>query len=379
MAEAGNYWKREKEEMINSAERMSSKIYELFCELKRNYLFRKTMINELNEIEKGYQEKRFDYFEFQKKSRAITGGKGKDEAVFEYDSYMETLIARINNLNDRVFYAVYKDNSGSRAFEAQEEYADNGNNGQEEIEVESVFPQPDENAQKEEIQEAQTEKKEPVIAEEIIEKNKSEPVVSWGIGKAIAAPFAMIFSAIARIFWLKKRKETRRIKVKPVEFSGMKKKKQEKEYAFSEKGIFSGMLKPFANFRRRIREEEKFIGANNEIPITVELLPEQRNSILETTYLKKEAERIKRIIEKERLYSTYRPTTLAAISNIMVKRISAYLLDSFPDFFKNFYKIIRAANIKMLSNTYINIMVLFTGAAFLLSSIVATIIFFILY
>jgi flagellar protein FlaJ len=74
--------------------------------------------------------------------------------------------------------------------------------------------------------------------------------------------------------------------------------------------------------------------------------------------LTKEAKRIRAIMEKRRVLKIYQPSFFGAIANIVIKRISLFLLDNFPDFFKDLYHALRLANVSILSNTYVNMMVL---------------------
>ncbi|MBW2964050.1 type II secretion system F family protein [Candidatus Woesearchaeota archaeon] len=76
------------------------------------------------------------------------------------------------------------------------------------------------------------------------------------------------------------------------------------------------------------------------------------------TSLTKEAHRIKNIMEKRKALKIYQPSFFGAVANVMIKKISLFLLDNFPDFFKDLYHALRLANIKVLSNTYVNMMVL---------------------
>lgn len=76
------------------------------------------------------------------------------------------------------------------------------------------------------------------------------------------------------------------------------------------------------------------------------------------TSLTKEAHRIKNIMESRKALKIYQPSFFGAVANVMIKKISLFLLDNFPDFFKDMYHALRLANIKVLSNTYVNMMVL---------------------
>ncbi len=76
------------------------------------------------------------------------------------------------------------------------------------------------------------------------------------------------------------------------------------------------------------------------------------------TSLTKEASRIRSIMDKRKALKIYQPSFFGAVANVAIKRISLFLLDQFPEFFKDLYHALRLANIKVLSNTYINMMVL---------------------
>ncbi|MFH1064211.1 MAG: type II secretion system F family protein [Candidatus Woesearchaeota archaeon] len=81
------------------------------------------------------------------------------------------------------------------------------------------------------------------------------------------------------------------------------------------------------------------------------------------TSLQKEAKRIRHIMGKRKALKIYQPSYFGAVANIAIKRMSLFLLDQFPEFFKDLYHALRLANIKILSNTYVNMMVLGTIAS----------------
>ncbi len=78
------------------------------------------------------------------------------------------------------------------------------------------------------------------------------------------------------------------------------------------------------------------------------------------TSLTKEAKRIRHIMGKRKALNIYQPSYFGAVANIAIKKMSLFLLDQFPEFFKDLYHALRLANIKVLSNTYVNMMVLGT-------------------
>ena len=85
------------------------------------------------------------------------------------------------------------------------------------------------------------------------------------------------------------------------------------------------------------------------VPVTPESAPK--------TAIAEEASRIRKLLEARALSKIYKPSFLGSLANIFVKRISIFLIDTFPDFFKYLYNALRLANIQMLANTYVNIMV----------------------
>lgn len=124
-------------------------------------------------------------------------------------------------------------------------------------------------------------------------------------------------------------------------------------------------------FRRR---KTPFISEKTEIkPTTLKFgLVTEKVEIPEVLPKKfaEEAQRIKRIIEARKAPPIYKPTFYGYLANLIVRRFSFFLLNSFPGFFKKVYNNLRSANIKILSNTYVNMMVFYTGLALIISLIV---------
>ncbi|MBR9676515.1 hypothetical protein GOV04_00045 [Candidatus Woesearchaeota archaeon] len=76
------------------------------------------------------------------------------------------------------------------------------------------------------------------------------------------------------------------------------------------------------------------------------------------TLLSQEVKRIKSIMVKRSDMKIYQPTLFGEISNLLTRKISFYMIDSMPEVFKRLYNNMRYANIKILSNTYVNMLVL---------------------
>ncbi|MBI3051867.1 type II secretion system F family protein [Candidatus Woesearchaeota archaeon] len=179
------------------------------------------------------------------------------------------------------------------------------------------------------------------------------------------------------------------------EIVGMEKGKgQEAEAKAEGKGAvvgwFSGARVIREAFRKELlgrlqRKRGGVIGEKTSVPAQMRRLMEMRERLAaeekigpaEATLLVKEAKRIKKILEAQKK-EAYRGSTIGIIANITAKRLSLYLVDRFPEFFGYLYNALRAANIRILSNTYVNIMLLSTITVALASTIVLMPVFFIL-
>lgn len=102
----------------------------------------------------------------------------------------------------------------------------------------------------------------------------------------------------------------------------------------------------------------------------------QSIKIESTDFLTKEAGQLRKLMDQKSV-KIYNPTSIGFLANFLVRKLSLYLIENYPDFFKNFYLVLRKANIKVLSNTYINIMLLvsfiMTGAVVFFTLLLSTI------
>ncbi len=133
-------------------------------------------------------------------------------------------------------------------------------------------------------------------------------------------------------------------------------------------------IKDFFGKILKLKNSEELVADKTKVPLTIETLKGTKKSELGNTYLKKEAERIKEIVEREHVYKEYSTTTIAAVANILVRQLSLRIMDMFPNFFNKFYHKLRSADIGVLSNTYVNIMILFILLGLGFSSMVSAIV-----
>src|SRR3989344_1217750 len=99
-----------------------------------------------------------------------------------------------------------------------------------------------------------------------------------------------------------------------------------------------------------------------------------KSAHISPTLLVREAEHIRKIMEQKRALKLYKPSIIGTMSNLFVRRISYGLISSFPNFFREYYNNLRYSNIKILSNTYVNISVFITLIALFGSLIIYPII-----
>lgn len=136
---------------------------------------------------------------------------------------------------------------------------------------------------------------------------------------------------------------------------------EEKEFGF--KGILNfGFIKDFFS---RIRDKENVISKDTikekslldfQGMAEVDFQTEARSN---PNLLIKQASQLKELLKRRKI-NVYNPSMIGTLANLFVRRFSIYLIDNFPEFFKKFYLSLRYANVKILSNTYVNIMVFFS-------------------
>ncbi|MBI2137197.1 type II secretion system F family protein [Candidatus Woesearchaeota archaeon] len=166
--------------------------------------------------------------------------------------------------------------------------------------------------------------------------------------------------------------------------------KHETKMASEGAGVAFGWFSPkrllyeFVNSMFR-KKQEPILSGETSVPLHVKRLKEMRKKLyqqehlsgFDTTLLVQEAKRIKRLLEAEKK-EVYQGSSLGLIANITVRKISLFLVNNFPAFFEYLYNALRAANVKVLSNTYVNIMVLVTLSLTAATFFLMLILFFIL-
>ncbi|MBD3313401.1 hypothetical protein GF345_03080 [Candidatus Woesearchaeota archaeon] len=159
------------------------------------------------------------------------------------------------------------------------------------------------------------------------------------------------------------------------------KKEPEKILEKPKTKIGSSIWSPIKAWYRRLSEEEKkFISKKTHVPHSLhvealkdKIVPAFEQEKIPSGMLSEEVDRIKGIMEQKKKFEVYQPSYYGSIANTLVRRLTFYLVDRFPGIFKRLYDQLRLANIKVLSNTYLNIMMLSVilafGGSFILFSV----------
>ena len=97
---------------------------------------------------------------------------------------------------------------------------------------------------------------------------------------------------------------------------------------------------------------------------------------LERSEIKQYVKRLKKKnVVEEKKYSTYTYNFLGEYSNLLFDEFSKSLTSKYPDYFKELYHNLRLANIRIFSNTYINLGIMVSFLAFILSFIAGLFLF----
>ncbi|MBU0535576.1 MAG: type II secretion system F family protein [Nanoarchaeota archaeon] len=157
--------------------------------------------------------------------------------------------------------------------------------------------------------------------------------------------------------------------------------------AFEKPGVMisTSIFAPIKAWYRRLAEEEKiFISKKTQAPrsLQVEALKKKIVPLFEeekvsSTLLTEEVDKIKGIMEQKKSFEIYQPSYYGSVANTLVRRFTFYIVDKFPGLFKKLYDQLRFANIKILSNTYVNMMMLSVMLSFIGSFILFSIFFII--
>ncbi len=304
---------------MREIKKIAEQALELVKEAEQYHKYREGLGKRIAQLFHEYQSGKHTYFQYKELLSKLVKGKTKEDWEEYYSSYLYQIMKKLELLNSKLFYSVYDDKSEQKfrlgrhpAIHAAREAAPK--------EEEEKIPRPSIEDEK-------------ALARVRIPKPGIE---------AERQPFFMV------ALWRGLR-----------HFYKARKKRPASEY------ILEGTKRIFK------LKEEGFIGKETSIPKEVMRFRHRPSAEFEEEITKsaiaEEAGRIKKIMEKRRELVPYKVSFFGTLANLTIRKASFYLIDTFPEFFRYLYNSLRLANIKILSNTYVNIMVLVSILAMIVS------------
>ena len=307
----------------------------------------KTVISELNDLDLRYQNRQFNYKKYIKIQNKILLNKTREQVFSAYDTYSISLSNQLIKLNNKILRIIYNDKSYAKLSLGKDKITKKG----------PLLPSLGDL----EIAEVEVPIKKVIKREKkVVKKLKPEEIKAPG-------PEALEHLIIP----------------KPVKLGFLKRlvyafQAKEKPWLDAhQKVLLGGFLSTdFLKYLLFGKEKKKDIfGATTILPSILSAEAKSRierelsiskTDILDPYLLEKQIKELKSLISRKKP-EIYKASTLGYLANTTVRRISIYFIEKYPEFFKKLYKTIRFANIKILANTYINIIFFLT----LLSSIIS--------
>jgi len=347
----------------------AKKIALLIEEVERYESLKKELVLNANTLFSNYQGKRISYFEYKKKLDDVLKGQTKKYWIEYYNSYLYSVLKRIEYFNSKIFYDVYTQKkqlqSSVSAPKPSRPFAG---------EIKPVRS----------VSEGNFSKK-PELFDETENRLQSEMQAELLAKKTLTPPKAPVkkLSFIQRFFAkLLHFEEKKSLKEKEEETKNPFRKRGLLEGSLEKKGkptVFMSKFESFKNVLGRllgiqeegdVYSEETLVSKEARLLRTETKAKGKREDLeveLAPTMLAEEAKRIKSLLSKADELQIYQPGFFASVANVTIKRVSIFFIENFPDLFRYLYNALRKANIQVLSNTYVNIMFLSSFIASILS------------
>jgi flagellar protein FlaJ len=321
----------------------------VIAELQNSQANIKQVLSEIKLIEGKYLKKEITFPEYSQYIRKILAGRTKEEAIYAYNNYERALKNKLIKLNSEIFKIIYEDKSDeSISFSPTKKKSAISLPSMSELEIGDVVIS---NA----VEEKREEKR-----QETIEKIEKIYIEVPHPKKIPSTPAPIALSPLKRLAYA---------------VTAEKKPWTDKENLF-----LGGFLsKEFFDY--------VFHGKESGIFGTTKILPSifsynekegdlkiERSDVLDPYLLEKQIKEIKNLISKKKP-EVYKASTLGYMANITVRKISIYFIERYPEYFKKVYRSVRFANMKILANTYINIVFFVTLVSLLVSFPVAMVFF----
>lgn len=404
--------------MIQNISETIEKIRPLAKELQTYELYKSYILNSVKKIESDYQKGKISFEKYQSNLKHHLKSKSVEEVEESYDSYIKYLKEQIRALNKKVFYEAYNDHSEIKlapikirkkaikeakkvpeasAGKAEKKVAKKAEPAEPKIAPKPLIKEAEEPIKKKIIPSKETivkpkkrfeiflgkrkpiktepaeiePKPEEIMAETAKEKHyvskKEEEIEEPGIIEAEQA------SDIPVIGEGLKEGEVRKVEKKgKLDFLVPKKlmerikvPKKAKDLTEPEKEYLVGEIELPKAIKEKLKQRT-FIGKKTHIPpdlVELETLrkgvkEEEAKAHMTVKELVEEAKKLKREAQKREKEKEYKPTAYGSVANLFVRKIGNWLVRKYPGVFEQLYSALRTANIKTLSNTYVNMIVL---------------------
>jgi pilus assembly protein TadC len=339
------------------------KILQLLDEIESYELYKHLLIRKCDKLFADYQSGKYDYSAYKDKLKQVLKTRTKKDWINYYDSYVYSLLKQMEMFNADIYSdltGVEKPKQVEKAL-AKPVKIKTPEKSVREL-VESKIPEPK------------------LLAEDVPSSVKFKSPFAW---------FLSLFSKKAPKPKIKvESKKT--VKVKGSGLKDLFRKPMTLEEDKPQKRIklkdstaieHSGFLS-FRFLKRLFSKPDSGVFAKNknEVNITTLNLAKAKERIkykagvdLDTTLLAREVKHIKGLMSKKPSYEIYNLSFFSYLSNLVVRQLTYFLLKQFPGFFKGIYNDLRLANIKLLSNTYVNLMVFSSLVGFVIAFILSAI------
>jgi flagellar protein FlaJ len=307
-----------------------NEILDLIDECETQLRYKRKLVLAVTQIEKEYQAKKYTYSQYNEKLKRMLRGKTLKEWVEYYNAYVLSVLERIKYLNTQVFYHIYHDDRIEKKLAEA---------------VQEAPAKPAEKIKPVEIEHpAKLER--PKLRHRIFGKPAQKPV-EIAEKKAIPA--------------IKEKKQLSRplptlqeIKPEPEKPSKPFKIKKERK----------PLLKIFARKTEPEKAEIEYLKKEIEKPMPKPILK------IKADKLKKKAAAIEKKPGEQQYFTAYTPSPFGTLANRYFRGIGEFILDKYPESFEKLFKAMRYANMRILSKTYVNIVLLVTFLAFVVSFLV---------
>lgn len=395
--------------MLADIKNYCKEINELLQELETYEGYKEQLESDLSALDKRYETGIYSYRQYMELKSRLFGTRTKEGLFNYYDAYIISLIKKIDFLNTQIFSEVYtgKDAAARAAEEASKEP----------LEKPSIVEseEPDKSKKPKSVEEGLI-KLRPILADSELKdykksakgaevktpielETKPEPEVAPKLTGKLEGkrkekekePMDLEAEELGEIEIPRPRPRRELLIPKPKKgikglFKSSKKKTLFDEIQ-EEEGLKPSTLKVgsilnldvLKNIKDRFKRRNEFIGNKTEVsPNIIRLSREQGEEEFKAgispTLMTKQAERLRSILMHKKI-KVYNPSSIGFLANVTVRRLVLYLMDQFPAFFKRLYFSLRYSNIKILSNTYVNIMFFITLLTFFVTTPLALVLF----